>query len=172
VHWETVGRPGHAGKERAERRRAYDELYGPGRWRITWELGDPTVLYEDAYFAYLSQRADLLERLLADAREVYDDAESNVDSGLDYSRQETNQTHLQDIAIRRCLVRLGRVFRGQDLIQIRRSSTHPVGAALSPTNVPFHRPDLIVQPPLAGWWTPGSVEDFYQSNKLLQILSP
>lgn len=168
--WETVARPGQFGKERDARHREYDARYGVGRWRLVWHGGEVTALYEDAYFAYLSERSDLLERLLADARDVYDDAESNVDSGLDYTRQETAQTHLQDIAIRRCLVRLGRTFRGQDLVQIRSSSSHPVGAALSPTNVPFHRPELILQPAVPGWWTPGSVEDFYQSNKVLQTL--
>jgi hypothetical protein len=180
VHWQTVGRPGHSGKERDERQRGYDVRHGTGRWRIAWQLGErigelveAVMLYEDAYLAYLTRRADLLEPLLATAADVYDDAESNVDSGLDYTRQETDQTHLQDVAIRRCVVRLGRVFRGAALLQVRTTAEHPLGAALSPTMVPFHRPELIVQPYLEGWWTqkggPASVESFYQSNKLLQV---
>lgn len=30
-------------------------------------------------------------------------------------------------------------------------------------------PEMIVKPHLSGWWNEDSIEDFYQSNKVLQI---
>jgi len=29
--------------------------------------------------------------------------------------------------------------------------------------------ELIKKPELTGWWKPGSIESFYQSNKILQV---
>jgi hypothetical protein len=174
--WETVGRPGYFGRHREERHREFDSRYGVGNWRLAWQigervgdLGEAVMLYEDAYLAWLLLLPHLADELTEEASDVYDDDPSNVSSGLDYLAQETQRTHLQDIAIRRCLVRLGRAFRGGQLIRIRDSQgDHPLSLALSPGRVPFHRSDLIVPPPLEGWWQPGSVESFYQSNKLLQ----
>lgn len=176
--WITVDRPGYFGRHRAERHAEYDERYEAGNWRLAWQIGDyvggveaAVAPYEDAYLAFLSSNVPVLEQLIIEAADVYDDAVSNVGCGLNYAAQETDRTHLQDIAIRRSLVRLGRWFRGSDLIQIRDSlGLHPLSLVLSPGRVPFHRPDLITQPELTGWWQPGSVEAFYQSNKLLQVM--
>lgn len=178
--WETVGRPGYLGSRRDTVHAEWDARFGGGNWRLAWDVaGHPftrvqmTMLYEDAYLAHLAAHPALLDRLCAEARDVFDDAPSNVASGFDYSRQETAQTHVQDIAIRRVVSRLGRVFTGPDLIQIRDADgDHPLSVALSPGRVPFHRPDLLLRPELTGWWSPGSVESFYQSNKLLQVRRP
>jgi hypothetical protein len=177
--WVEVERPGYFGSHRAERHQEYDGLFGAGRWRLSWRVGEHsfsraqmTMLYEDAYFAFLSQRPEMLERLVAEASDVYDDAPSNMASGLDYERQETERTHVQDIAIRRVVTRLGRAFAGPEPIQIRDAlGEHPLSLGLSPGQVPFHLPDLIILPELTGWWLPGSVESFYQSNKVLERLA-
>ncbi len=179
TNWETVDRPGYFGRHRDERRAAYDAQYGRGQWRIVWEADgrlfgfeQMVLLYEDAYVAYLgsSQGLPWLAQLVESASDVYDDAPSNVASGLDYLKQETSRTHVQDVAIRRAVVRLRETFRGQQLIQIRDSQgSHVLSMVLSPGQVPFHRPELILKPFLEGWWEPGSVECFYQSNKLLQV---
>jgi hypothetical protein len=179
VVWNTVGRPGYFGGHRDEKYQEYDELYGNGRWRIAWQLNErqcgaaeAVMVYEDAYFNFLTASSDVVDRLVREARDVYDDQESNVLSSLDYACQETERTHLQDIAIRRSLVRLGVDFRGTRLIQIRGASgtppVHPLSHLLYPGQVPFHRPEWILNPAIEGWWQPGSVEAFYQSNKLLQ----
>jgi hypothetical protein len=176
--WQTISRPGYFGRHRDERYAEYDLLYGPGCWRIVWQIGDfigdvaaATMLYEDAYLAFLSSNTGVLATLVAEARDVYDDALTNIESRFDYAAQETNRTHLQDIAIRRCLVRLGRWFEGPELVQIRDSiGINPLSLTLSPGRVVFHRPDLIIQPELEGWWEAGSIESFYQSNKLLQAM--
>lgn len=176
MEWKTVGRPGYLGARREACRREWDLRYGPGGWRLVWTLDgvllgfeEAVAAYEEAYFRFLCRCPDVLDRLLADAADVYDDAPSNVGSGLDYAAQETGRTHLQDIAIRRCVRRMGREFAGTRLIQIRdRLGEHPLSLVLSPGRVPFHRPASIERPELTGWWEPGSVESFYQSNRLLQ----
>ncbi|MDD5746935.1 MAG: hypothetical protein PHO30_06725, partial [Candidatus Omnitrophica bacterium] len=45
------------------------------------------------------------------------------------------------------------------------------GYFLNPGYVPFHRPELIIQPQLAGWWKPYSIEGFYQSAKAIILIS-
>jgi nicotinate-nucleotide adenylyltransferase len=77
---------------------------------------------------------------------------------------------LQDIAVRIALKSLKRKFEGDRLIQIRGNRSE--GSFLSPGVVPFHKPEAIEQPELQGWWGPGTVESFWQSNKVLQITQP
>ncbi|MBI4118231.1 MAG: hypothetical protein HY455_01680 [Parcubacteria group bacterium] len=169
--------PGYSGKRRDEIRQGWDKEYGPLNWRIAWQVNDIVTdflgvcaLYEDAYFKFLCRHQDVLATLVNQASEVYDDAPSNVLSGFNYLAQETNRTHIQDIAIRKCLVRMALQFRGKELIRIRDSrGTHPLSKTLSPGRIPFHVRRLIVTPELSGWWEKGSVESFYQSNKVLQV---
>ena len=106
--------------------------------------------------------------MISTAREVYDYEPDDVNSGLDYMVQNGTATHLQDIAIRNVVLRRGWQFKGRELVQIRSHSTY-WGKKLSPGKVRFHRPDLIVNPHLEGWWEPNSIEDFWQSNKALQV---
>jgi hypothetical protein len=176
--WTTLERPGYLGKHRDERFREWDSKYGAGNWRLTWRIGEIYVdflgacaLYEDAYHHFLSTNPAIFNQLITEACEVYDDELSNVESGFDYTKQETARTHIQDIAIRRSVIRMGLWFRGKELIRIRQEKgTHPLSVTLSPGRVPFHRLDLISQPePTGKWWYPGTVEAFYQSNRVLQI---
>ena len=174
--WADIERPSTFGPLRDQKHREYEEKFGAGNWRIVWRIGNIYVdrlgvysLCEDAYFRFLEQHPPILEQLISEGCDVYDDNPSNVNSGLDYTMQETNMTHLQDIAIRRSVVRMGLWFKGPKLIQIRSDSlVHPLSKVLSPGYVPFHRPDLIFDPPLTGWWMPNTIECFYQSNKFLQ----
>jgi len=175
--WETIERPGYLGRHRDERYAEYSKRYGAGNWRLVWRMGsqtggfcEATAVYGLAYYLYLQERADLLDWLVRAARDVYDDAPSNVASGLDYQIQETGRTHVQDIALRWAVLLHGREFQGSELIQIRATQgPHPLSRLLSPGEVPFHCPDWILLPALTGWWNPGSVEQWYQSNRLLQV---
>lgn len=180
AEWRVLGRPGYAGKRRDDIIRGRNKVYGPGNWRHVWETHDKygldewllsnkgaIMLYEDAYYEYFKKNPGKLEWIAETASDVYDDSKTNVKSGLDYSIQESKSAHLQDIAIRRCLIRLGMRFEGEQLVQIRSDGA---GAAYSPGNIPFHLPNLISYPELEGWWKPGSVESFFQSNKYLQVL--
>ncbi|MFH8797256.1 hypothetical protein [Streptomyces sp. NPDC017941] len=177
-----MGRPGRLGRRRDELVGRWTQEYGPGNWRLAWQAGPvchgldgALALYEDAYFAALSQDQKLLDTLVGCARDVYDEEERDTASGLDYAVQASPATHLQDISVRRVLVRLGRWFEGDALLRVRapgqgeEDAPHErTRAALDSGRLPFHRPDLIVRPLLTGWWQPFSVECFYQSNKLLQ----
>lgn len=177
--WINIARPGYLGKHRDEKLKEWDALFGKGNWRLVWIFGDTRLdflgacrVYEDAYYEYLKKYPQILEALVVEASEVYDDEPSNVACGLDYSKQETTRTHVQDIAIRSCLARMGQQFRGTQLIRIRQEKgNHPLSVALSPGRVPFHRPELIIRPSIIPAWAhANSVEDFYQSNRYLQAI--
>ncbi len=170
--WQVVCRPGYVGHRGAAAAADHDACLGQGRWTIAYLWRDGVIsraaalsLYEDAYFHFLGGRRDVLDWLCATASEIYDTAPSNVDSGLDYHAQEGGPTHLQDIAIRRALQRLGRALAGDHLVQIRGRQSE--GYRLNPGEVPFHDSDGIIKPALPGWWRSGSIEDFWQSNKVL-----
>jgi hypothetical protein len=176
TNWELVEQPGYIGKQRESKYAEWNKYYGLDGWQLAWQWGNqylplPVALsiYEDAYYHFLLSNPDILEQLATQASDVYDDAPSNVSSGLDYTHQETNLNHWHDIAIRRALLRNGQWFAGRELVHIRHEqSTHPLSMLLSPGQVPFHRPELIAQPELERWWwQTGSVESFYQSNKVL-----
>ena len=173
--WRIIDHPGYAGTGKSGRDAARNRLYGQGNWRTAFRWGDGLVdretalqLYEDAYFAHFSTHPEVLDGLCASACDVYDNAQSNVNSGCDYSVQETDATHLQDIAIRRCVLRLGRSFDGDHLVEIRGKNSE--GFHLNPGRVPFHLPERIVERPgNPGWIQSGSIEDFWQSNKVLVV---
>lgn len=171
-------RPGYLGKHKEERYKEWNDLYGPGGWQLIWLWGDcnwfsfegACHMYEDAYVCFMNRNPTVLDELVTAASDVYDDNPSNVASGTDYLKQETVHTHIQDIAIRRALRRCNRWFKGPELIQIRQEKgQHPLSMTLSPGKVPFHKPEKILKPFLEGWWDPGSVECFYQSNRVLRI---
>ncbi|PIN68735.1 hypothetical protein COV93_08270 [Candidatus Woesearchaeota archaeon CG11_big_fil_rev_8_21_14_0_20_43_8] len=172
--WRTISRPGFFGKRRDEIKSGFDEKYGKDNWRRAYQWGREIIpremamqLYEDGYLMHFKRHLSVLEWLISTACDVYDNAESNVHSGLDYAAQENDSCHLQDISIRRCIVRLGRYFEGDHLVEIRSKSSE--GAHLSPGKVLFHMQEMIKKPGLESWWNPGMIEDFYQSNKLLQV---
>jgi hypothetical protein len=183
--WKLVDNtsPGYVGQRRNDLWAERDGKYGKGNWQTIWlvrgnylEYEEACRLYEDAYFEYFKKRPELLEYLLETASDVYDDDPSNVESGLDYSKRGEVRTHIQDIAIRNCVKRFGRDFKGNQLIQIRdRIGEHSLSLALSPGQVPFHEPGIISDPDnLAeirskAWWLPLSVEDFYQRGKRLVV---
>lgn len=190
-------RPGQMGWERRRVLARLNAWFGDGGWEIRHRIGDRFIsepeayaLYEQAYHEYFRQHPQELRELLALASDIYDTHPGNVASGTDYSAQTPNQAaHLQDIAIRRVVERFRRDysqpemsevrgvfadsseirFHGDHLVQIRGKGTE--GYRFSPGVIPFHRPDLILQPALPGWWAPGAVEDFFQSNKVI-VLTP
>jgi hypothetical protein len=178
--WTTVEtQPGYFGKKRAERHAEYDTQHGRGRWRIAWQVGPHIMtfeqfvqLYEDAYFQFLLRNPRILNQLVEEASEVYDTALSNIESGLDYLAQEDSATHLQDITIRRSLMRLGRWFEGKEPLQVRHQrGGHALSMILSPGCVPFHLPELLPKSELTGWWAIATVEDMYQKAKIIQVLA-
>jgi hypothetical protein len=178
MDWENIGRPGFFGKKRDEIYKGLDSEYCDGNWRIMWRWGEQGRIiipyltacqrYEDAYFIDSFQREGVWKELKSKAKNVFDYDPSDIKSGLDYLVQQGSATHVQDIAIRNVFFRRGWDFEGNELAQIRSHKTY-WGQMLSPGKVKFHLPDMIINPHLAGWWDYDSVEDFYQSNKILQV---
>lgn len=179
--WTTVDRPGYFGRKRDEKVAALDAQYGKGHWRLAWvvdENGGQTffnacrIFYEESYYRHLVYKPKDVE-LICSYGECYDNAVTNIGSGLDYMKQEAYSTHIQDIAVRNVLRRLDRWFIGpaDKLLQIRSKDSE--GFRYGPGNIPFAWTANIVQPSLCPKWaTPGSVEDFWQSNKALQVWRP
>jgi len=137
---------------------------------ITYE--NATTIYEDAYYEFLSKDPEgqkKLQWLIETACDVYDNSDSNILSEFNYEIQESRSTHLQDISIRRCVImRFGKEFHGDHLVEIRGHNSE--GYALNPGQVAFHLPHMILQPEFKDDWIKlGSIESFWQSNKVVQI---
>lgn len=172
--WKTIRRPGYIGKKRAEMQSLWDQQYGAGNWRIAYVWGNEVIsrelaiqLYEDAYYEFFKVNREMLNFILSIASDVYDTAPTNIKAGLSYDQQETPSNHIHDVAIRRVVLRLGEKFRGDRLLHVRWVKSE--GYAINPGAVPFHLPNMIVNPRIIGWWHLGTIEDFYQSNKILQV---
>jgi hypothetical protein len=173
AEWRTIGRPGYFGRQRDEISARYDAEHGKDNWRIVWGWKGESILfpeaclvYEEAYFNDSMRRQELWRELVRAASDVYDMDKTDCASGLDYLIQANTGTHIQDIAIRRVVARRGWRFTGDMPVRVR--SKERWGRHLSPGRVRFHEPGHITVPHLEGWWDRDSVEDFYQSNKLLQ----
>jgi hypothetical protein len=174
--------PGYLGSRRDQLISELNLQYGTDGWKFVWcydtgllDFVQACKVYEEAYYKYFQLWPGLLDYVCRKASDVYDDAVSNVGSGLDYMAQETGHTHIQDIAIRNCVERVGKEFLGKEPMQIReRIGKDAASTALSPGQVPFHEPGLITTPTNIGefidrWWLPGSVEDFYQRNRRIFV---
>jgi hypothetical protein len=177
MEWVTKDRPGMFGRRRDERIRKYDLEFGLDNWRLAWVDGGTTLefadacraFYEEAYFLHLSRLPGEID-FICSFGECIDNAPTNVLSGLDYTVQEAFSTHIQDIAVRNVLARLGRRFEGpaHSLLVIRTKEDN--GHRFGPGNIPYHCPERIIQPSMRPWWAnKDSVEDFWQSNKVLQV---
>lgn len=184
MEWTKDHRPGYFGRRRDEKVAALNQKFGEGNWTLMWVLqGDfleekyeferaCKLFYEQSYFLYFKDRPADLD-FAEQFKECYDNALTNITSGLDYTKQEAFSTHIQDIALRNILVRFGRKFLGTNggYMQVRSKDT--AGSRFSPYSVPFMWPEKITQPSLAPNWAPkGTVEDFWQSNKWVMVQKP
>jgi hypothetical protein len=179
--WKTIERPGYLGKARDAVYAQWDKEYGQGNWRIAYKWVGNVIerdiglqIYEDGYYNYLysDEGINILDWITKTASDVYDTAPSNAGQ-LDYIRQETPNNHIHDVAIRRSVLRLGYLFKGDHLVHVRGSDSE--GYRLCPGIVPFHIPGLIMDKNIKDysgrnfWWRDNSIEDFYQRNKILQV---
>lgn len=190
--WEAVERPGYFGRRRDEKLASFDALWGQGNWKIAWLVRKPDAeldikdlptapyevsdfadacikYYERSYVEYLKGRTEDLD-FICSFGECIDNDYSNIQSGRDYLKQESWATHIQDIAVRNALQRLGRKFEGpaNKILVIRSKDSN--GYKFGPGNVPFYDPSLIMKPSRApAWCSLDTVEDFWQSNKWLMV---
>ncbi len=172
--WAILGRPGFAGKQKRQKRKELLDKFDEGNWKIAHLYEDELLSQEEAlnhfensYQKFFEDNPEILEWLLHTARDIYDNQETNVNSGFDYSIQETDDAHLHDIAIRRVLQKMEKEFQGELLLQIRGENSE--GFILSTGQVPFYKPKLIQRKQLKGWWGKNSIESYWQSNKVLAV---
>jgi hypothetical protein len=168
----------------------FDAKYGRENWLPAHFFDGEVVsryqgylMYEESYYEFLKNNDEVRQWIINTASEVYDIAPSNVECGFDYTKQECDATHLQDISIRRVLTRLkleeqGKVydpdniptipiFKGDHLVEIRGQESE--GFRLNPGQVPSHRPELGLATYRESWWNRNSAEDIYQRNKVLLV---
>lgn len=172
--YRAVLRVGYLGAGRDKFVGRMDKLFGADNWTIGYLVdGKPIsrdealALYQKSYTNFLKSNPEFTERLLKEARDVYDTNTSNIESGFDWHHQEDTKSHLQDIAVRRAVRDLGREFTGAKLLQIRgQESDLP---ELNPGKVPFVLAECILRARqyVAPWIQFGSVEDFWQNNKFV-----
>lgn len=178
-NYTLIKRPGYFGRRKSEIIADLDKKYGH-TWTLVWWsdiwVDEPRefesackYFYELSYLSYLENNPKDVDTICSYG-EVIDNAPSNINSGLDYTIQEATSTHIQDIAVRNCLHRLGRKFEGPEdkILVIRGSDSN--GWKWNPGQIKFLQPSLIQQPSKAPKWAQkGSVEDFWQSNKYVAI---
>ncbi|KAL9645453.1 hypothetical protein ABK040_002650 [Willaertia magna] len=125
------------------------------------------LLYEDAYVEFLKNNVEIANYVSENCCDVFDTEIENIESGFDYEFQiKSKATHLQDVAIRRAMKRLGLEFKGKKIMQVRGYQS-PL-FCLNPAYVPFHVKDAIQKPEIIeAFMLKGSVESFWQSNKTL-----
>ncbi len=154
-----------------------DEATGSGHWSYCWLKNDEVADFEEvcedfeiSYSQFFIARPQMIAAL-SQFEEVYDTSPDNIMAGLDYDNQ-TGAVHIQDVALRNVMHTLGQSFTaGGGLLQVRTNSADELGRLLSPFNVPYYRPELIL---LDGSeeehsWRPDSIEAFYQLNRRLLL---
>ncbi|MFC1696896.1 hypothetical protein ACFL1H_01060 [Nanoarchaeota archaeon] len=175
VYERAVGR--YFGRGKDKRFRQFDEEFGEKCWRLRHQFGaffldfeQACKVYEDAYLLDSFKREDKWLELMRKALQVYDISKKDIESGLDYTIQNAHATHIQDITVRNVFFRRGWEFEGKELVQIRGHNTYG-GRNFSPGIVEFHLPDLILDTDMQckTWWEEGSVEDWYQKNKIIEV---
>lgn len=179
--WKPLFRPGYFGRKRDAIVAHLNQQFGVGNWRLVWVVENNgqslsyefeaacCLFYQNSYVEWLKRHPDDLD-FICSFGECIDNAATNIESGLDYLRQEAFSTHIQDIAVRNAIKSLGRKFEGppDKILTIRSHDSN--GFKYGPGNIPFFLPELIKQPSKRPQWAlEGTVEDFWQSNKIIQV---
>ena len=173
----AIARMGQIGRAKDKFIAGMNRLFGEGNWTIGYSYGNSMIsrdsalqLYEDSYVKFFQENRDVLNKLVKEASDVYDTYKTEVSSGTDWYNQTERSTHLQDIAIRRALTRLGEKFQGKRLRKVKSDGHLP---ELSPGNIPFLQPELVnrFKKVEKKWIKPNTIEDFWQNNKIFMVKS-
>ena len=187
--WTIVERPSYLGKQRGAKEAEWNEKYGEGNWRYAWELANGEVLdyervfweiYVAGYVRYFLAHPEETIFLSENFSYAYDKEEINREEAFDphalYNKPgHPNQFH--NVALNIALeCFLGLPFKGERPIQVREGKPgtetdhQPEGYLWSPGRIPAVRPELIPRD-IEGWWRRGSIEDLYQSAKVVQVIN-
>lgn len=177
--WRKLYRPGYFGRRRDQIVGELNSKYGSGNWDLRWctrafpeglTFNEACIFcYEYSYLRWFMEFPDDVDYVCSFG-ECIDNSPTNVQSGCDYMKQEAFSTHIQDIAVRNVLKFLGRKFEGDkdNILTIR--SADSTGYRYGPGNIPYFDVTEITQPSKCPKWAnPGSVEDFWQSNKYVFV---
>jgi hypothetical protein len=171
----AIARMGQIGRAKDKFIAGMNRIFGEGNWTIGYNYGTSMIsrdsalqLYEDSYVKFFQENRDVLNKLVKEASDVYDTYKTEVSSGTDWYNQTERSTHLQDIAIRRSLIRLGEKFQGKRLRKVKSDGHLP---ELSPGNIPFLQPELVnrFKKVEKKWIKPNTIEDFWQNNKVFLV---
>lgn len=187
--WVTVERPGYFGKKRAEFEERWNKEYGEGNWQIVLETPQGKILsfdglmevYIEGYAEYFRKHPEEVRYVTENFSYCYDKEMVTKEEAFDpYARFEkpghVNQFHnvAMNIALEKVL---GMPFKGKEPLKVRAAkpgtseSEWPAGWKWQPGLIPCVHPEEIFDMNFEGqWWEKGSIEDFYQCNKALQIL--
>ena len=176
--WKRLYRPVYFGRHRDAIVADLNSKYGTGNWELVWaakgypdlEFTDACILYYEApCVEWFDKNPEELDYVCSFG-ECVDNAPTNIESGTDYTKQESFSTHIQDIAVRNVLKIFGRKFIGPKdrILVIRSADTEDY--KYGPGNIPFFAPKPIEVPSKRpSWANAGSVEDFWQSNKYVAV---
>lgn len=199
IEWKTVERIGYVGGDRDAYNKSWNIQHGHGNWRIAWETKEGTIeQFEDIFWkVYVPGYAEYFRSHMDEARFITNSYSFAYDHDLIekpeafnpkalYEKPNTHSNQFHHVALNIALEwNLGLQFRGQEPLQVREGkaklvyvgnsvledkSSFPAGWRWSPGRIPAIRYDLV-EKPRQGWWQPGSIEDFYQSTKVLQVKS-
>ena len=204
--WMPAGVPGFSGGDKQRRADLLDERFGSDGWRWGYVVRGRMVGFDEAiaqsdqgYRAYLTEHPEIVDWLVTEAGNVYDERVENVfDDG--YVQLSPVPNHYQDISVRRVVAELtgtaGEVpgepeemldlgtgavhvvprapgFRGPHLVQLR-DAVSPA-YFLNPALVPIHDPALITTLPGRSEWYHGegcahlSIEAYWQQCKVIEV---
>lgn len=140
-----------------------DRQAGKGNWFWVFRVGKRIYswnwglqLYEDAYFEFFRKNIPKLKTLVQDYSDVFEFNRHDLESNIDYRKQTQPQDHFQDIAVRRCLVRLGLVFKGKPLLEM-------PGSDFDDRKVRFHLPQFLTDS------LETSCHSFLDGNRLIVV---
>jgi hypothetical protein len=186
--WVTVEHPGQFGKNRAEMENKWNDMYGEGNWRIIMETAqgkrldfdDIMCVFIEGYTAYFIEHSEEARLVTDNYSYTYDKDEITRAEAFDpwhlYEKPGiTNQFH--HVAMNMALEGvLGIAFRGDKPLKVRLGKPSvpveewPSGWKWSPTFIPCVHPEEISDVTFSDqWWKNGSIEDFYQKSKALQV---
>lgn len=186
--WISVERPGYLGKQKDILIQKWNAEFGEGNWRIIWEFknGDKmeyldifwkvfVASYVKHFYSNLHEAQFLAENYAyAYDKELISKKDAFDPYALYNKPGKPDQFH--NVAVNIAVEWfLGISFKGNNPIQIREGkpttpiSEWPSGWKWSPGRIAYLRPDIIPNPALCGWWQQGSIEEAYQSSKVLQI---
>lgn len=186
--WITVDKPGFLGKEKDRLYSLWNEKYGFNSWRLMWILKNEELLdysgifwkiYVPSYLKYFQLNLNEAIYLTQNYAYTYDKDLITKKQAFDpYAlyNQPNRPNQFHNVALNIALeYYLCLPFQGENIIQIREGKlnspieTWPTGWKWSPGRIPAARQDLVIDNEITGWWHKGSIEDVYQTSKVLQI---